>query len=206
MENAQKQNRIAKESEEWYKKEGDKAFGNFVFGMSKNSFNKEIENIKRETNGYIAIDGSDLYIDEKECAFIHDKLYKIRLVSKKQDHIEYEMTRDEQRDYIDFHNKWLLSIFKDKYGEAHDEDGWHFLHKDITVYYTCVNPLEDENREPHRWASIITISQPKLSYEAYEESRKAKAIEDSIKNKRDDEKRKKEENIRKKKESFADGI
>jgi hypothetical protein len=45
-----------------------------------------------------------------------------------------------------------------------------------------------------------------LSYEAYEESRKAKAIEDSIKNKRDEEKRKKEENIRKKKESFADGI
>ena len=206
VENMQKQNRIAKESEEWYKKEGDKAFGNFVFGMSKSCFNKELDIIKKETKGYIIIDGSDFYIDEKECAFIHDKLYKIRLVSKQQDHIEYEMTRDEQRDYIDFHKKWLLGIFKDKYGEAHDENGWHFLHKDIAVYYTCVNPLEDENREPHRWASIITISQPKLSYEAYEESRKAKAKEDSIKNKRDEEKRKKEENIRKKKESFADGI
>ena len=201
-----KQIRIAEQSEILYKKEGDRAFGNFYFGMSKKDFSKQVDLIKKETGGYVSIDGSDFYIELKDCYFFHDKLYEITLISKNQDHIEYEMTPEEQRSHIDFYKSYILTMFADKYGEAHDDSGWHFLHKDITVYYTRVNPFADENTDPYRWGIIIHISQPKLAYQAADEQREINRIEQEAKERRDSIERVKRDKLQKKKESMVEGI
>lgn len=202
--------RIKAQSDSLYKIEGDRIFGDFYFGMSKKEFDNQIKIIRDETDGFVSIQGYEFYINTKDCSFFHDKLYSIELVSKYQSCIEYEYTRDEQNEIIESEKQKLYNLFKNKYGEPHDEKGWHFPYKDITVYYSCVNPFADEDSELREWASFICITQPDLSNQASEEmekekekkklkEQKAKAREDSIK-------RVKEERERKKKESFVEGI
>lgn len=198
--------RIKAQSDSLYKIEGDRIFGDFYFGMSEKEFNSQVKRIKDETDGFVSIQGYDFYIDTEDCSFFHDKLYRIKLVSKYKSSIDYEYTRDEKSEIIASEEQKLFNLFKDKYGEPHDEEGWHFPYKDITVYYSCVNPFADEEYELREWASFICITQPDLSDQAEEERLIEKEKEELAKAKEDSIKRAKEERDRKKKESFVEGI
>lgn len=201
---------IKAQSDSLYKIEGNRIFGDFYFGMSEKDFNAQVERIKKEADGYVSIQGYDYYIEPKDCGFFHDQLYEIKLVSKYQRSIEYEYTRDEQLEIIESEEQKLFSLFKNKYGEPHDEKGWHFPYKDITVYFSCINPFANEEYEWREWASFICISQPDLKNQADEEWQMKKEKEELKKQEEkaraDSMKRVKEEQERKKKESFVEGI
>ena len=201
---------IKAQSDSLSKIEGNRIFGDFYFGMSEIEFKKQLKRINDEADGYVSIQGYDYYIEPKDCGFFHDQLYEITLISKYQRSIEYEYTRDEQLEIIESEEQNLFNLFKNKYGEPHDEKGWHFPYKDITVYFSCINPFADEEYEMREWASFICISKPDLKNQAAEELQMKKEKEELKKQeekaREDSMKRVKEGQERKKKESFVEGI
>lgn len=169
---------IKAQSDSLYNIEGNWILGDFYFGMSKKEFKEQVDRINRDSDGYVSIQGLDFYIETNNCLFFHDQLYSIELISKLKKSIEYDYTRDEQMKIIESEEKELYNLFKGKYGEPHDEKGWHFPYKDITVFYSCVNPFDDEEYKLREWASFIWITQPTLRKQAEEERQVKKEKEE----------------------------
>ncbi len=198
--------RINELSDSLYRIEGDRIFGNFFFGMSETEFEKQTKIIDKETNGYVSLRGNDFYIEKSECLFFHNQLYKLTLISKQEDYIDYELSSEEISQRIASQRYLLYNLFKDKYGSPHDENGWHFPYKDIEVFYSRLNPFVDENSELYKWGSVIRISKPSLVQLVEEEREKEKLKRKEAKAKQDSIERTKREKERQKKESFVEGI
>lgn len=200
------QERIKFLSDSLYEIDGERIFGNFFFGMTKNEFKKQIELLNKETQGIISIKGYEYMINEEKCLFYSNQLYLVELVSTFPDYlIDFELSHEEKMGRIKDSEKTLLELFEDKYGKAHDEHGWHFIHKDISVSYAPKDPFA-EDMEQFRWASFIRISKPILKKQADDEIMKERLKEEQAKAKKDSLEKEKRNDIRNKRAAASEGI
>ena len=67
---------------------GNKIFGKFYFGMSRNQYKRELQNVKKQLGGIIKIAGYDFHIGYP--AFVDNKLYKMICLSDDIEKINFE--------------------------------------------------------------------------------------------------------------------
>lgn len=171
-------------SEKVKKELGNKIFGKFYFGMSRNQYNRELQNVKKELGGIIKIAGYDFHIGYP--AFVDNKLYKIYLNTeiKQRESIEgtYEYSDE---GYYSKMAQDITSVLNERYGDnlyvgkrGYYEDEWDLETIRIkakigylkTTYSQGQMKIED-------WGAIIEYTNPQLEQLVTEQEEKRKAEE-----------------------------
>lgn len=171
-------------SEKVKKEFGNKIFGNFYFGMSRQQYERELRNVKKELGGKIKIAGYDFHIDYPY--FVDDKLYQLYLITeiKQRESIEGTYEYSDNGYYAKMAQD-ITSVLNERYGDniyvgkkEYYADEWDLETIRIiarigylrTTYSQGQLKIED-------WGAVIEYTNPQLEQLVIDKEEKRKAEE-----------------------------